>query len=584
MALNTFTNIYTGGQLAAGAPSYRKIPVGDSVGITFRNYSPYWFIATDDLSNPNPLVYIEPWSQTDHPLKDIDILYIVEQPQMGTVTTTVPTLNNNQSLSYLCAYSGAVLPKVSRYLQSIQMVQTDSNGNLIPFNGDVNITNSNINATVQSGTIDANITNSTVPMTLTATDITMPISGSVNINAGQTIGISGNVPVTASDSSGLPVTTGSGGLSVTVNNTVDMSITSSTVTLPVSVGDATLNTSITSSTVTLDNNITNASITTNMGYANSGTISVVSGSGVANIPIVPGTENEVYDVLGGKFFLASPGGNLYNVTIMAMQLSTNNFFSMDTNVNDLTSIGTGNTDTFGAAVPFYFSQPQPCNALQFSLSAVAGTGITETVTIHQFIDGNAVRSPNISLGDDFYSFLQAPIGSGGSNYGVSLIGSAPGDAPLPTQLYTLDTSTSPYESLPISNANPLPVAVVNTPTVDIGNTPTVTLNPNGHSLFTSVSTVSGGATVTPDSGITMSKIYGVWFSAGGNAGGVTRVVLSSGPWIAQVQTPNNNQWSVSNFHSEQAPMGVSTGYIQIVQLYGTTTDTVYYDLKVEYDP
>jgi hypothetical protein len=175
---------------------------------------------------------------------------------------------------------------------------------------------------------------------------------------------------------------------------------------------------------------------------------------------------------------------------------------------------------------------------------------------------------------------------------VSLIGSAPGDAPLPTQLYTLDTSTSPYESLPISNANPLPVAVSNTPTVDIGNTPTVnigntptvTINPNGHSLFTSVSTVSGGATATPDSGITMSKIYGIWFSAGGNAGGVTRVVLSSGPWIAQVQTPNNNQWSVSNFHSEQAPMGVSTGYIQIVQLYGNSADTVYYDLKVEYDP
>ena len=319
-----------------------------------------------------------------------------------------------------------------------------------------------------------------------------------------------------------------------------------------------------------------------MGYSNSGTINVVSGSGVANIPIVPGAVNEVYDVLGGKFFLASPNGNLYNVTIMAIQLSTNNFFTMDTNVNDLTSIGTGNTDTSGATVPFYFSQPQPCNALQFSLSAVAGTGVTETVTIHQFIDGNAVRSPNISLGDDFYSFLQSPIGSGSSNYGVSLIGSAPGDAPLPTQLYTLNTSTSPYESIPISNSNPLPVSPTETVAVDVQNE--ISLNPSTHSFFTSVSTVSGGATVTPDSGITMSKIYGIWFSAGGDAGGITRVVLSSGPWLAQVQTPNNNQWSVSNFHSEQAPMGVSTGYIQIVQLYGNSADTVYYDLKVEYDP
>ena len=115
-----------------------------------------------------------------------------------------------------------------------------------------------------------------------------------------------------------------------------------------------------------------------MGYANSGTISVVSGSGVANIPIVPGTENEVYDVLGGKFFLASPGGNLYNVTITAMQLSTNNFFSMDTNVNDLTSIGTGNSDTSGAATPFYFSQPQPCNALQFSPTAT-GRGFASLI-------------------------------------------------------------------------------------------------------------------------------------------------------------------------------------------------------------
>ena len=505
---------------------------------------------------------------------------------------TLSNANNNEVINYVEPWSNTVIPLG---LATLKMVNTPSLNVANPFtplqsSEQLTVVLSSLSVSSPSRQSMMSLTN----VNITGSDVTIPISGTVNanINAGQSIGINGDVPVTASDSSGLPVTTGSGGLSVTVNNTVDMSITSSTVTLPVSVGDATLNTSITSSTVTLDNNITNASITTNMGYANSGTISVVSGSGVANIPIVPGTENEVYDVLGGKFFLASPGGNLYNITITAMQLSTNNFFSMDTNVNDLTSIGTGNTDTSGAAVPFYFSQPQPCNALQFSLSAVAGTGITETVTIHQFIDGNAVRSPNISLGDDFYSFLQAPIGSGSSNYGVSLIGSAPGDAPLPTQLYTLDTSTSPYESLPISNANPLPVAVGNTPTVDIGNTPTVnigntptvTINPNGHSLFTSVSTVSGGATVTPDSGITMSKIYGVWFSAGGNAGGVTRVVLSSGPWIAQVQTPNNNQWSVSNFHSEQAPMAVSTGYIQIVQLYGTTTDTVYYDLKVEYDP
>ena len=505
---------------------------------------------------------------------------------------TLSNANNNEVINYVEPWSNTVIPLG---LATLKMVNTPSLNVANPFtplqsSEQLTVVLSSLSVSSPSRQSMMSLTN----VNITGSDVTIPISGTVNanINAGQTIGINGNVPVTASDSSGLPVTTGSGGLSVTVNNTVDMNISSSSVTIPVSVGDATLNTSITSSTVTLDNNITNASLTTNMGYANSGTISVVSGSGVANIPIVPGTENEVYDVLGGKFFLASPGGNLYNVTIMAIQLSTNNFFSMDTNVNDLTSIGTGNSDTSGAATPFYFSQPQPCNALQFSLTAVAGTGITETVTIHQFIDGNAVRSPNISLGDDFYSFLQAPIGSGSSNYGVSMIGSAPGDSPLPTQLYTLDTSTSPYESLPISNANPLPVAIGNTPTVNIGNTPTVdigniptvTINPNGHSLFTSVSTVSGGATATPDSGITMSKIYGIWFSAGGNAGGVTRVVLSSGPWIAQVQTPNNNQWSVSNFHSEQAPMGVSSGYIQIVQLYGTTTDTVYYDLKVEYDP
>ena len=196
MALNTFTNIYTGGQLAAGAPSYRKIPVGDSVGITFRNYSPYWFIATDDLSNPNPLVYIEPWSQTDHPLKDIDILYIVEQPQMGTVTTTVASLNDNQSLSYLCAYSGTVLPKVSRYLQSIQMVQTDSNGNLIPFNGDVNITNSNINATI-SGNVDASITSSSVTLDANITNAnidTNVLNEQLQIGAGYVPYVSISVP------------------------------------------------------------------------------------------------------------------------------------------------------------------------------------------------------------------------------------------------------------------------------------------------------------------------------------------------------------------------------------------------------
>ena len=65
---------------------------------------------------------------------------------------------------------------------------------------------------------------------------------------------------------------------------------------------------------------------------------------------------------------------------------------------------------------------------------------------------------------------------------------------------------------------------------------------------------------------------------------ISRVTLSSGPWIAQVQTPNNNQWSVSTYHSEQAYMGVSTGYVTIENLYGDSADTVYYDLKIEYDP
>ena len=177
---------------------------------------------------------------------------------------TLSNANNNEVINYVEPWSNTVIPLG---LATLKMVNTPSLNVANPFtplqsSEQLTVVLSSLSVSSPSRQSMMSLTN----VNITGSDVTIPISGTVNanINAGQSIGINGDVPVTASDSSGLPVTTGSGGLSVTVNNTVDMSITSSTVTLPVSVGDATLNTSITSSTVTLDNNITNASITTNM--------------------------------------------------------------------------------------------------------------------------------------------------------------------------------------------------------------------------------------------------------------------------------------------------------------------------------
>lgn len=79
------------------------------------------------------------------------------------------------------------------------------------FTQDVNIQGTP-NVSLNGEQIDVNIAKASIG--------TLPVSAT--INSGQTIGINGNVPVTSAASTGLPITTGTGGLTVDVNNTLQI--------------------------------------------------------------------------------------------------------------------------------------------------------------------------------------------------------------------------------------------------------------------------------------------------------------------------------------------------------------------------
>ena len=433
---------------------------------------------------------------------------------------------------------------------SFHIVSSNSEWDILPFSSTIFPVSGNQNLSI-------------VPLTqLTFTDINIPLGVSLDYMT-QPI-------ASVSSYSLLPIFTGNVN-AVIQSGTVDANVT------------GTVDANIQNATIATSSTVVNESITTNAGYLLPITSWSLSSetSIVVPIPIIANQYN-IFDVLAGKIWMTSASGDQYNVVLQAAIFNQGGYQLLESTNNGSITIQTGTSFNNLTGTDFYFPNPQPCNYLIVTISTTSGSTVTDNGSIQIVVDGNAVPVVNRTLGDNFYSFLQAGIGNGSSNFGLSLIGSAPGQAPMPTQLYTLDTSSTPQESKPISSSNPLPVEVENSPNVNVAND--VSLNPSTHSIFTSVSSVAGGGSITPDSSITMSKIYGVWFSAGGNAGGVTRVTLSSGPWIAQVQTPNNNQWSVSTYHSEQAYMGVSTGYVTIENLYGDSADTVYYDLKIEYDP
>ncbi len=65
----------------------------------------------------------------------------------------------------------------------------------------------------------------------------------------------------------------------------------------------------------------------------------------------------------------------------------------------------------------------------------------------------------------------------------------------------------------------------------------------------------------------MLRVYGLWLSAGGNAGGSVRIEFSVRAVGTYVMTPNSNTWYSSRFQIERGYMTVS-GYPKVVNYMG----------------
>jgi len=141
-----YTTLYTQTQLT-NAPGQQTLPVGGAKGLTVRNLSPYWFVVLDAPTAEYPLEYLEPWSITTMPLTDCpSTLYVNAAPEMGTVPTTVPQYNQNQSVAYKLTYGATPAYQRELVISNYAMLYQDpTSGQWVPYQSQV------------SGSVDATI-------------------------------------------------------------------------------------------------------------------------------------------------------------------------------------------------------------------------------------------------------------------------------------------------------------------------------------------------------------------------------------------------------------------------------------------
>ena len=502
--------------------------------IIIDNYSPYQFTLTSTQGTLSVL----PFSSRTFPTSQGATWEV--SPSGSVPTTSLGNVVFNVSVFY----STHVF---SNYGQS---------SSLPLFNAPITITNATVNV---GGTINANISNATINVKgAVNASIT---NATINVKAGSTFPISGTVDANITNAS------------LTVAGNVNASITNATInvkagsTFPISgsvninSGQTVLVRNATNSNLTVagtvNANIQNATIDTNSTVVNE---QLVTGQGhivntnVMNFPASSTASNSTTVVVvpaGGVILssdiqvaVQSALGYTYNIKLLPSTLSKDGT-AIATNssgllFNDVTPIPVtfGSNFVSSLALGYGFTVLTECKVIATPTASNTGT---DNVTVYIVVNGQSVEIADQDVNLAVYT-------------------------PNGIALAQAFTNTSTNTPVAVSVSNPLPTVIA-----------------NGHKLFTRTGTVGGGGTQNFTSS-TMNNIYGCWLSAGGNAGGVLRVEMSTGAWINQVVTPNNNQQSVSNFDgSNTSGINVGGGYPKFVQLYGTSTDSVFYTITIEYD-
>jgi hypothetical protein len=291
--------LYTATALASPEPTTYTIPQGMG-GVAFQNITSWSWQVTDAHGGDFTIL---PFSNATIPGSSGETFYVTPLAQTEALTINVPI---QVSIAYLktAPASFSQTSQLPVYTMSAD-VSVDTSG------GPVDI----------EGTVTANISG---PVDIqAASGVNIPVEGNVNatidtsggpvdvqatIAAGQAVNVATASGVTlpiAAPSAGLPVTTGTGGLSMEVNNVVDIQAASG-VTIPVS-GDVTATIDTSGGAVDIEGTVT-ANI--------SGPVNIQAASGVTipvNGTVDVGTINET----------VSTDSNVTNV-----KLSTNNLVAL----------------------------------------------------------------------------------------------------------------------------------------------------------------------------------------------------------------------------------------------------------------
>ena len=485
--------IYSASNIIADNLSKQVVNLNGGSVFVIENFSPYWYSLSSKYNETIPDYLVKPWTKrtiifTNCPAK----LYIDTVPSAGSQPQTSPYFTSSPYVRYLNTSDtrGVMAGEIS-YLSHTSIeneitIQPSAGatfaisgsvslnaGQSIAINGNVPVTASDTGGLpVTTGSSGLSVAvNNTVNMAITSSTVTIPVSQvgtfdvsitsstvslDVNINAGQSVAVSGSVPVTASDTGGLPVTTGSSGLSVAVNNTVNMAITSSTVTLPVS-GD--VNATIQNATIDTNSTVLNEQISVGLPLAGYGTVTIAA-SGVAPVPYA-NTATITPDGTGllnlgmFQFSMVSANGYPYQVTIQpVLTLNGVSIPLVAGIVFDLSSSSASGYGTTEYMIRDNLGAVYQANALSISFLQTYSTTAQEadTVTFYWAVDGSSVPDVSTVLTPE-----SVQIGMTNSSGDGQLISPT---YPLPTQSTITDTAG---DVVPVGYNNPLPVFTDNYP-------------------------------------------------------------------------------------------------------------------------
>lgn len=435
--------LYTSAALASPSQVNNTAP-STAKGLAIQNVSAWTFRFMTDTDS----FIILPMANASVPLNGGQYWSITPVDEISMLTLSIPL---EVSASYLTS-------PVTAFTQTSP---------LPVFSGNVSITNStlDVNATIQGGTVnvgtvsgtvtvggsvDANITNATLDIgtissisgtvntniTNATLDIgnvgaisgTVAISGNVGILVGQSISLTGTAIVEPSSSSGMPVTTGSGGLDVSVTNTVNAQITSSTVTLPISIAD-TVNMAITSSTVTVDSNIQNGVVPgNNLVYL--GSVQVTLAASTTSGSTSWSITGAIPSLLCDAVYLATnlSNGNVPSWTSTITSITSNTIPNLSSANLSSTDLGTAEQLTASGVYTYLWKVPiEPAFLLngctgEFKYTSINGSGITLTFAawgryasaeVVNSVD-NAVNTDAIPNAATYFSIAPEPTSTSGT--------------------------------------------------------------------------------------------------------------------------------------------------------------------------